>query len=465
MNKQFDLIAIGGGSGGLAVAEKAAQAGKRVAIIESSELGGTCVNVGCVPKKVMWTAAHIAEAVHDAADFGIHTGNVSIDWKTLVQGRQQYVDDITRYWNGYVNDSNITTIRGKARFVASANSHTVEVNGDYYSAEHIVIATGGQPMVPPVPGADLGITSDGFFALDHQPKNIAVIGAGYIGVELSGVMKALGSNITLIAMEDRVLPVFDEMASSVLESSMQEQGINMQLGYQVNGLEKTDNGIAVCSSNGDKLDGFDAVIWAIGRSPNTRQLNLDAVSVEQMKNGIIPVDDYQNTNIEGIYAIGDVTGKSPLTPVAVAAGRKLADRLFSGQPESRLDYNMIPSVVFSHPPVATMGLNEADAVDRYEQVSVYETRFTPMRYALSDKQATTAMKLVCAGEEETVVGIHLIGDGVDEMLQGFSVAIKMGATKADFDNVVAIHPTSSEELVTLKQPVRQYQNQQVEVAA
>ena len=455
MYKHFDLIAIGGGSGGLAVAEKAAQAGKRVAIVESSELGGTCVNVGCVPKKVMWYAAHIAEAVHDASGFGINVDNVSVNWGALVQARQQYVTDINRYWDGYVIDSNITMIRGQAKFV-KADEHTVEVDGEQYTADHVVIATGGQPMVPPVPGAELGMTSDGFFALDQQPKNIAVIGAGYIGVELSGVMKALGSDVTVIAMEDRVLPVFDDMVSDVLKESIINQGIEMRLSYQVNALEQTEQGIAVCSANGDRLDGFDAVIWAIGRSPNTRELNLEAVGVEVQRNGIIPADDYQNTNINGIYAVGDVTGKSPLTPVAVAAGRKLADRLFRNQPESRLDYNLIPSVVFSHPPIATMGLNETDAQMVYEQISVYETRFTPMRYALAENGATTAMKLICAGEEETVVGLHLIGDAVDEMLQGFSVAIKMGATKADFDNVVAIHPTSSEELVTLKQPTRAY---------
>ena len=463
--KNFDLIAIGGGSGGLAVAEKAAQAGKKVAIIESSELGGTCVNVGCVPKKIMWTAAHIAEAVHDAPGFGITAEQVSFDWNRLIEGRQRYVSDIIKYWDGYVMDSNITTIRGKARFVATEDSHAIEVNGEIYSAEHIVIATGGQPMVPPVPGAELGITSDGFFALNEQPKNIAVIGAGYIGVELSGVMKALGSDVTVIAMEDRVLPVFDGMASAVLETSMRDQGINMKLNVQVNALEQTDKGIAVCSADGEKMDGFDAVIWAIGRSPNSHDLNLEAVEVAMQSNGIIPVDDYQNTNIEGIYALGDVTGKSPLTPVAVAAGRKLADRLFNGQPDSRLNYNQIPSVVFSHPPVGTMGLNESEAQEQHEQVSIYETQFTPMRHALSSRPATTAMKLICAGDNEQVVGLHLIGDGVDEMLQGFSVAIKMGATKADFDNVVAIHPTSSEELVTMKQPVRVYARGIAEVAA
>lgn len=462
MDKHFDLIAIGGGSGGLAVAEKAAQAGKTVAIIESSNLGGTCVNVGCVPKKVMWYAAHINDAVNDAAGFGITVQSSTFDWSTLVSGRSQYVSNITEYWDNYVSDSGIAMISGQANFV---DSNTVEVAGEQYSANHIVIATGGQPMVPAVSGAELGITSDGFFALEQQPKNIAVIGAGYIGVELSGVMKSLGSDVTLIAMEDKVLPVFDGIVSKVLEQSMRDQGITMKLGYQVNALEKTNNGIAVCSASSEKLDGFDAVIWAVGRSPNTRDLKLESAGVKMQPNGIIPVDDYQNTNIKGVYALGDVTGKSPLTPVAVAAGRKLADRLFNDRTDSKLDYNQIPSVVFSHPPIGTMGITEVEAQDQHERVTVYETQFTPMRYALSEKPLTTAMKLICAGENEQVVGLHLIGDGVDEMLQGFSVAIKMGATKADFDNVVAIHPTSSEELVTMKQPVRIYAKGLADIAA
>lgn len=453
MHKYFDVIAIGGGSGGLAIAEKAAQHGKRVALIESAELGGTCVNAGCVPKKIMWYAASMVEAVHDAAGFGVTAENAAVDWPALVAGRQHYVQNINNYWDGYMIDSNITVIRGQARFVASNGDHTIEVGGAYYSADHIVIATGGKPVIPPVPGAELGMTSDGFFALEEQPRNIAVIGGGYIGVELSGVMKALGSDVTLFALEPDVLAVFDDMVSDVLAESMKNQGIALKLGYTVAGLEKTSNGIAICSAD-EKVDGFDAVIWAVGRAPNTRQLNLESVGVNMQANGIIPVDQYQNTNINGIYAIGDVTGKSPLTPVAVAAGRKLADRLFAGQAEAKLDYSMIPSVVFSHPPVGTMGLTEPEAQQQYEKVSIYETCFTPMRYALSDRPVTTAMKLICTGDEEKVVGLHLIGDGVDEMLQGFSVAIKMGATKADFDNVVAIHPTSAEELVTLKKPVR-----------
>ena len=449
MNTHFDLIAIGGGSGGLAVAEKAAQYGRRVAVIESGRMGGTCVNNGCVPKKVMWYAANLAHAVDDANDFGIPAQRGRTDWAKLVRGREEYIAMINRYWDGYVVDSGITRIDGSARFV---DARTVEVQGRHYSADHIVIATGGRPIVPPVPGAELGITSDGFFELTQQPRRVAIIGAGYIGVELAGVLRALGSTVSVVALEERVLETFDPMIGEVLMDEMRRQGIALHMGFQVAGLVRTANGIALDARNGERLDGFDAVIWAVGRTPNTRELDLDKAGVETRANGIIPTDTYQNTNIARIYAIGDITGRAPLTPVAIAAGRRLAARLFDGQTESRVDYDNIPSVVFSHPPVGTVGLTEQQAREKHHLVTVYKTDFTPMRHALSRHGVTTAMKLVCAGEQQRVVGIHLIGDNVDEMLQGFAVALKMGATKADLDNTIAIHPVSAEELVTMKTP-------------
>ncbi len=449
MDTHFDLIAIGGGSGGLAVAEKAAQFGKKVAVIESHKMGGTCVNNGCVPKKVMWYAANLAHAVDDAKHFGIPAERGATDWKKLIKGRQDYIGMINRYWDGYVVDTGITRINGKAHFV---DEHTVEVDGQRYSADHIVIATGGRPIVPPVPGAELGITSDGFFELQSQPRKVAIIGAGYIGVELAGVMRALGSDVTVVALEARVLETFDGMISDVLMAEMRKQGIELHMSFQVAGLARTDDGIALDASNGERLDGFDSVIWAVGRAPNTRELALNVAGVETRANGVVPTDEFQNTNLPGIYAIGDITGRTPLTPVAIAAGRRLAARLFNGEAESRVDYDNIPSVVFAHPPVGTVGLTEAQARERHAKVTIYQTDFTPMRHALSEHGVTTAMKLVCAGENQQVVGIHLIGDNVDEMLQGFAVAVKMGATKADFDSTIAIHPVSAEELVTMKTP-------------
>ncbi|WP_198264922.1 glutathione-disulfide reductase [sulfur-oxidizing endosymbiont of Gigantopelta aegis] len=451
--KQFDLITIGGGSGGLAVAETAAQLGKRVAIVEASFMGGTCVNQGCVPKKVMWYAAHLSHANHDAQGFGIQVKHEGVDWSKLVQGRNQYVNDIVSYWDNYVDESGIEHINGYGHMLESIEGqHRVEVNGEIYSAEHVVIATGGQPMVPPIPGVELGMTSDDFFKLEQHPKRIALIGGGFIGVELSGVMNTLESDVSLYAREARLLEHFDPMIGKVLMQEMTRQGVDLNMQANISALRKTDQGIEII--NGDESKTFDVVIWAIGRAPNTRTLNLSVADVEVQANGMIPVDAYENTNINGIYAIGDITGRPALTPVAVDAGRKLAARLFNEQHDAKVDYDKIPSVVFSHPPIATMGMTECKARQAFaDDVSIYQSSFTPMRYALSDNKSTTAMKLVCVGSDEKVVGIHLIGDGVDEMLQGFAVAITMGATKADFDATMAIHPTSSEELVTMKHPV------------
>ncbi|KAA6186914.1 glutathione-disulfide reductase [Thiohalocapsa marina] len=449
MDNHFDLIAIGGGSGGLAVAEKAAAFGQRVAIIEPNKLGGTCVNVGCVPKKVMWYAANLAAGARDARDYGVLADLEGVDWKALVSGREGFIAGILDYWNGYVAGEGITLINGRARFV---DARTVEVDGTRYTAEHIVVATGGRPVVPPVPGSELGITSDGFFQLQQQPKRVCVVGGGYIGVELAGVLRALGSEVTVVALEGRVLETFDPMVSETVAHNMAQEGIAMHLPFAVGSLERRDDGIAVIDRDGQALTGFDTVLWAVGRAPNTRELNLEAAGVEVQPNGIVPTDAYQNTNVPGIYALGDITGRAPLTPVAIAAGRRLAERLFDNQPERRLDYDNIPTVVFAHPPVGSVGMTEAQARDTGERVTVYQTQFQPMRYALNRHGPRTAMKLVCTGDNERVVGIHMVGDGVDEMLQGFAVAVKMGATKADFDNTVAIHPVSAEELVTLKEP-------------
>ena len=449
MKHSFDLIVIGGGSGGLAVAEKAAQLGSKVAIIEGDSLGGTCVNNGCVPKKIMWYAANLAHAVDDATAFGIPAKREATDWQRLVRGRDDYIANINNYWDGYIDDRDIVRVQGYGRF---ADTNTVEVNGDHYQAPHVVIATGGQPIVPDLPGAELGITSDGFFQLTRLPEKVAIIGGGYIGVELGGLLRALGSSVTLIAMEDRILERFDDMVSDVLAREMRKQGIVIETGFEVKELQRHVSGTVVVGTDGNTLEDFDTVIWAVGRRANTANLNLAAAGLSAGRGGTITVDAYENTAAPGIYAIGDVTGKTALTPVAIAAGRKLAARLFNGEIENRVDYNNIPSVVFSHPAVGTVGLSEAEARTHHGKhaVTVYETDFQPMRYALSGHGLSTAMKIVCVGDDERVVGVHLVGDNVDEMLQGFAVAINMGATKADFDNTMAIHPTSSEELVTMQ---------------
>ena len=449
MSKHFDLISIGAGSGGLSAAERAAEYGKKTAVIENNKLGGTCVNVGCVPKKVMWFAAGIAETFQDAPGYGFDVDLKNFDWQKLVEAREGYIKGITDWYGNYLQDSNIEHIQGTGRFI---DSHTLEVDGEQYTADHIVISPGGYPEVPDVIGAEHGITSDGFFALNKQPKRVAVVGAGYIAVELAGVLNSLGSEVSMLLRRDHFLSDFDIMLRETLMEEMMNAGVNIMSRVNVERVQKADDGsLTICCQSGVTLENYDCLIWAIGRAPNTAQLNLEAVGIEYNQDGTIPVDAYQQTNVEGIYAVGDVIGKAQLTPVAIAAARRLSDRLFNNMPDRKLDYENIPTVMFSHPPSGTIGLTEDEAREQHgEAVKVYQTGFTAMYHALSPHPQRTAMKLVCVGADEKVVGCHIIGMGADEMLQGFGVAIKMGATKKDFDNCVALHPTSAEELVTMR---------------
>jgi glutathione reductase (NADPH) len=449
MTKHYDLIAIGGGSGGLSAAERAAQYGAKCAVVEVAKMGGTCVNVGCVPKKVMWYGAEIAQALHHAKHYGFKLKQEGFDWGTLVAARENYIKGITDWYGNYLADSDIDSIQGYARFM---DAKTLEVNGEHYTADHIVISPGGVPSMPDTPGAELGITSDGFFALKQQPKRVAVVGAGYIAVELAGVLNALGSDVSLLLRRQHFLTGFDTLLRDTLMEEMLNDGINIMPGVTVERVEKAADGtLTLDYQNGQQLTEIDALIWAIGREPNTADLNLAAAGVEMDERGYIPTDEYQNTNVAGIYAVGDVTGRAQLTPVAIAAARRLGDRLFNHQPERKLDYDNIPTVMFSHPPMGTVGLTEEEARRQHgDAVKVYQTRFTAMAHAFTERQPATAMKLVVVGAKEKVVGVHIIGQGADEMLQGFAVAVNMGATKADFDNTVAIHPTSAEELVTLR---------------
>lgn len=448
MSKHYDLISIGGGSGGLSAAERAAMYGAKCAVIENGRLGGTCVNVGCVPKKVMWYGAEIAQALDNAPNYGFDLNVYGFNWGKLVATREQYIRGINDGYHTFLADSDIDEIHGHARFVGTK---ALEVDGERYTAEHIVIASGGSPSVPDTPGAELGITSDGFFALTEQPRRVAVVGAGYIAVELAGVLNALGSDVYLLLRRQHFLASFDAMLRDTLMEEMINTGINIMPGVSVERVEKTADGSLILHyQNGQQLAGIDSIIWAIGRTPNTATLNLGAAKVEYDEHGYIPTDAFQNTNVPGIYAVGDVTDRTQLTPVAIAAARRLADRVFDNRSERRLEYENIPTVMFSHPPIGTVGLTEEQARAQHgEAVKVYQTHFTAMAHAFTQHQPPAAMKLVTVGVQEKVVGVHVIGQGADEMLQGFAVAVKMGATKADFDNTVAIHPTSAEELVTL----------------
>jgi len=448
MSQHYDLIAIGAGSGGLSVAERAASYGAKVAVVEFDKMGGTCVNRGCVPKKIMWYAAQTAHALQDAAGYGFDVQTRGHDWSKLIGEREGYIGGINAWYDGYLGGAGVQVIRGRARFTGP---RAIEVEGESYSADHIVIAVGGQPSVPEVPGAELGISSDGFFALDARPDRVAVIGAGYIAVELAGMLRALGAEVSQIVRKTHFLREFDPLISHTLDKAMVADGVDIVRETQIARLAGEPGNITIVTTDGRELPGFDQVIWAIGRQPLSADLGLDAAGIDTVRGGYIPVDEWQQTKVSGVLAIGDVTGEAQLTPVAIAAGRRLADRLYGGQPARKMDYRLIPTVVFSHPPIGTVGLTEPQAREQHgDAVNTYTTEFTPMYNAPTEHKSPTAMKLVVVGEEEKVVGAHIIGLGADEMLQGFAVAIRMGATKRDFDDTVAIHPTSAEELVTMR---------------
>jgi glutathione reductase (NADPH) len=445
----FDLICIGGGSGGIASANRAAKHGKKVALIEAKAIGGTCVNVGCVPKKVMWFGAHVAEAINlYAADYGFDVTLNSFNWQTLVDSRDAYIKRIHKsYGNGFEKNG-VTLIEGFAKFV---DKNTVEVNGKHYTAEHIIIATGGRPVLPKLPGAEFGINSDGFFDLTEQPKRAVVVGAGYIAVELAGVMHALGTKTDLVVRKHTPLRTFDTMISETLVELMAQDGPTLHThATPTQVVKNADGSLTIEFENGKSIE-TDCVVWAIGREPSNDKIGLENTGVVLNEGGYVKVDKFQNTNIDGIYSVGDNIGYVELTPVAVKSGRLLSERLFNGQTDAHMDYSLIPTVVFTHPPIGTIGLSEADAIKEYgeDNITVYNSSFAAMYTAVTKHRQVNRMKLVCAGADQKVVGLHGIGAGMDEILQGFGVAMKMGATKADFDSCVAVHPTSSEEFVTL----------------
>lgn len=445
----FDYICIGAGSGGIASANRAAMRGAKVALIEGKVVGGTCVNVGCVPKKAMWYGAQVAEAINlYAPDYGFDVTVNKFDWKTLVASREAYIDRIHGSYDRVLAKNGITRIEGYAHFVSN---NTISVNGQEYTADHILIATGGKPIFPDIPGAELGIDSDGFFALEEQPERVAVIGAGYIAVEIAGVLHSLGSETHLAVRKERPIRNFDDMLSATLVELMAQEGPTLHTHSTPEKLEKNaDGSLTLSFTNGNSLV-VDQVIWAIGRSPLTENLKLDNTDVELNEYGYIKTDEFENTTAKNVYALGDINGKIELTPVAVKAGRQLSERLFGGKPEAKMDYELVPTVMFSHPPIGTIGLTEQEAIERFGEanVKVYNSSFAAMYTAVTKHRQLTRMKIVCAGDEEKVVGLHGIGFAMDEILQGFGVAMKMGATKADFDSCVAIHPTSSEEYVTM----------------
>jgi glutathione reductase (NADPH) len=447
-DQAFDLIVVGGGSGGLACAQRAAEYGAKVAVIESHRLGGTCVNVGCVPKKVMWNAASVALSLADAQDYGFDVTLGANDWPLLKRKRDAYVLRLNGIYERNLAAKGVTYVPGAARFL---DKRTVEVNGERMTAPHIVIATGGRPRMPELPGAGQGITSDGFFSLEQRPKRVAIVGSGYVACELAGAFHELGTEVEIFIRKDHLLMSFDAMLGKSLMREMHEQGIIVHHHVVPAGVGEHSGLKSLRALDGREFAGFDCLLWAVGRVANVSGLDLGRAGVAVDDCDFVVTDGFQNTNVPGLYAIGDVTGRAALTPVAIAAGRRLSDRLFGGKTDRRLDYDMIPTVVFTHPPIGTVGASEAEARAQYgDAVKVYVADFTPMYHAMTARKTHTDMKLVCVGPEQRIVGCHIIGAGADEMLQGFAVAIRLGATKRDFDDTVAIHPTSAEEMVTMR---------------
>lgn len=445
----FDLLVVGGGSGGLATARRAAKYGARVALVEAAELGGTCVNRGCVPKKMLWNAAQVAEAQRDASSYGFAVVDPVFEWGRFKKSREVALERLRSIYDKNLSVDGVTLIRGWAKLLPSKQLRVADAT---YSAEHMLLAMGGAPRFPAIPGAELGVTSDGFFEWTEQPRRVGVVGGGYIAVETAGVLRALGSEVTLVMRGKEPLKGFDELLRRRVHEELSAHGTTVVCEFEPSRVEKAAEGLFLVGHDASRLGGFDALIWATGRVPRSAGVGLDELGVNTDARGYVIVDDWQNTTAAGVYAVGDITGRIELTPVAIAAGRKLADRLFGGKTDAKLDYADVPTVVFSHPPIATVGMTEAAAREAFGQleVKVYTTQFADSYMTFAHRRVMTSMKVVCVGETEKVVGIHCIGRSVDEIIQGFAVALRMGATKADLDRTVAIHPTAAEELVTLR---------------
>jgi len=445
----YDLITIGGGSGGVRASRFSAQRyGKKVAVVENLRIGGTCVMRGCVPKKLLVYGAHFAGDFEDAAGFGWNVGERSHDWPKLMRAKTEELNRLEDVYHRLLREAGVEEITGTGKLV---DAHTVEVEGKTYTAEHILIATGGWPKLPDVPGIEHAITSNEALDLEDLPKRIVIVGGGYIAVEFAGIFAALGAKVTVIIRAENILRGFDQTMRDALRDEMTKKGIDVMSECQVKSIEKTDTGYSLRLDQVDFLE-TDLVMYATGRGPNTKGIGLEDVGVEMDRNGAIVVDEYSQTSVDSIYAIGDVTDRVQLTPVALAEGMAFARTIYEGQPTS-VSYDNIPSAVFSQPPIGTVGLTEEDA-RKDHNVAIYQSRFRPMKHTLSGRDEHSVMKLIVDRDTDKILGAHMIGDDAPEIIQGIGIAVKAGATKADFDATIGIHPTAAEEFVTMREPLR-----------
>lgn len=448
MTQDFDLVVIGGGSGGLAGAFRAAEHGARVALLEPAALGGTCVNAGCVPKKAMWLAAELSGRLRMAETLGLGAHAGTLDWPAFVAHRSRYIEGIHESYRRRLDAAGIALLPVRGRL---AGPRQVQCDNDVrLKARHVLIATGGVPVRPDVPGAEHGGTSDDFFNWAAAPARVAVIGGGYVAVELAGVLQMLGSQVELYVRGPRLLEGFEHELTAQLADDYRHHGVRLHFGTTVSAIDREDETLRISTSAGVE-DGFDAVMFATGRRPNSEGLGLESAGVRTGARGHIVVDARHATTADGVHAVGDVTTDPALTPVAIAAARRLMDRLFGGRTDNTLDHAVLPTVVFSHPPLATVGLTEVRARELHgEAVWTARASFRPMLHALADSPQRSLFKLVCVGPERRVVGLHLLGEGADEILQGFAVALRRGITLDDLRDTIAIHPTSAEEIVLMR---------------
>lgn len=449
-NYDYDLFVIGAGSGGVRASRIAAGHGARVAICEESRVGGTCVIRGCVPKKLLVYASQFSEAFADAAGYGWTAGTGSFSWPALVAAKDAEIDRLNRIYLGLLENAGVELHMGRGRLV---DAHTVEVAGRRYRAEKILIAVGGRPWVPDIPGTELGITSDEAFDLPELPGRVLIAGAGYIAVEFAGIFNGLGSQVTLSYRRDRILRGFDDDIRKAVEAGMRSRGVRIDYQTTPARLDRDGDAIRVTFSD-DRQEVYDQVMFATGRAPYTWDLGLENAGIRMGANNRIEVDEYCRTTTESVFAVGDVTDRIALTPVALMEGHAFADTQF-GDLDRPVEHDNTPAAVFSQPPAATVGPSEQEALQSGRQVRVFRSTFTPMKYTLAGRAEKGMMKLVVDAESDQVLGCHLVGPDAPEILQGFAVAVRSGLTKRQFDRTIGIHPTSAEELVTLREPAGQ----------
>ncbi|QRY77543.1 glutathione-disulfide reductase [Pseudomonas sp. PDNC002] len=450
MSFDFDLFVIGAGSGGVRAARFAAGYGAKVAVAESRYLGGTCVNVGCVPKKLLVYGAHYHEDFEQAAGFGWTLGEASFDWSTLIANKNREIHRLNGIYRNLLVSSGVTLLEGHAKL---QDAHTVEVDGQRFSARHILIATGGWPQVPDIPGKEHAITSNEAFFLPSLPRRVLVVGGGYIAVEFAGIFHGLGAQTSLLYRRDLFLRGFDRSVREHLRDELTKKGLDLQFNSDIARIDKQADGTLAATLKDGRVLEADCVFYATGRRPQLDNLGLENVSVELDDRGYIKVDEAYRSSQPSIHAIGDVIGKVQLTPVALAEGMALARHLFRPEEYRPVDYKLIPTAVFSLPNIGTVGLTEDEARTAGHKVKIFESRFRPMKLTLTECQEKTLMKLVVDADSDKVLGCHMVGPEAGEILQGIAIALKAGATKRVFDETIGIHPTAAEEFVTLRTPV------------